>query len=289
MSETLGGDALLAALLIDSHICLDDMTPDELPSRVGPYEVIEPLGRGRDGQAYLARDPESERGVALKHFNRDSPFSNRELADLAQRLGGVQDPSIVPIRGILRIGSRIVVSMDYVSEPTLADRDLPLASGLKLLERIAKACDVAHQAGLVHGDLRPGNLLLGPQPRILDLGLASLFRDANPPFGVPSYMAPEVAHRSPPTPASDVYSLGAILYELLCGVPPFGDRDEEEVLARLKEGEAPRSPRSRVAEAPRALERVALQALARHPASRQPSAAEFAADLAAYNAESSQK
>ena len=79
MSELLGGaDSAFIAELIDSHICPDDLTPDDLPSEVGPYEVIEPLGRGRDCQVYLARDPSSDRAVALKHFERGSPWSKRE-------------------------------------------------------------------------------------------------------------------------------------------------------------------------------------------------------------------
>lgn len=286
MNELLGGpDAAFIAELIDSHIRPEDLTPDDMPSKVGPYHVIEPLGRGRDGQAYLARGPGSERAVALKHFDRDSACSERELQALLRRLQSVEDRAIVPIRAILRVDKRIVVCMDYVTEATLADRDLTLTKGLAYLERVARVCNTAHQAGLVHGDLRPGNFLLGAQPRILDFGLAELFADRRVPFGAPPYLAPEVARGAAPSPASDVYSLGAVLYELLCGVPPFGIDSDKEVLARLKGGEAPRSPRSRAPETPRALERIALQALARDPRGRQESAGAFAEDLATWNTE----
>jgi serine/threonine protein kinase len=286
VSELLGGvDSAFIAELIDSHICPEDLTPDDMPSEVGPYEVIEPLGRGRGSQVYLARDPDSERAVALKHFERGSPCSRRELKALTRRLSSLEERAIVPIRAILEVEERIVVCMDYVTEATLAERELALEEGLRCLERVARACNSAHQAGLVHGDLRPGNILLGPQPRILDFGVASVFAGGKEPFGAPAYMAPEVARGEEPAPASDVYSLGAILYELLCGVPPYGLDDDKEILIRLRGTEAPRSPRSRAPEVPRALERIALQALARDPRGRQESAGALAEDLATWSQE----
>ena len=272
----------LARELISGHILAADLrADDDLPEEIGRFHVVEPLGRGSQAQVFLAHDPLQAQGVALKRFARPSPLSPQSIRAHANKLLAWTDPSFVQIRALEFVEGRVVVAMDYVSGETWADRELPLAAGLELLERVARACHTLHSRGLVHGDLRPDNVLLGRNPRLLDHGLATLFPDA-PPYGSAPYLAHERARGATPTPAGDVYALGALLYELLCGVPPFGEIEEEEALQRLHEGQAPKAPRSLQPEAPRPLERIALQALARDPALRQESALEFAEDLAGW-------
>lgn len=288
MTETSAPAGLLDALaarLISGQILASDLRPqDDLPEEIGRFHVVEPIGRGTYAQVFLAHDPLQGQGVAIKRFRRASPLSGLELRALANKLLAWTDPRFVPVRALERAEGRVIVAMDYVSGETWADRELSLPRGLELLERVARACEDLHQRGLAHGDLRPDTVLLGPTPRLIDQGLAQLFPD-EPPYGAPPYLAHERARGGPPSPAADVYALGALLYELLCGVPPFGDADEDEVLERLREGQAPSAPRSLVPDCPRPLERIALQALARDPALRQESAREFADDLAGWRQE----
>src|SRR5262249_21034037 len=159
----------------------------------------------------------------------------------------------------------------------------------ELVARLAGAVHYAHRQGVVHRDLKPGNVLLTADgaPKVTDFGLArrlggetGLTRPGQP-LGTPEYMAPEQAQGRPASPATDVFSLGASLYRLLTGRPPYGGEAGAQALEQASQGR-PVPPRQVDRRVPRALERVCLRAMAADPGQRYPSAAALEEDLRRY-------
>lgn len=265
-------------------------------TEIGDYEVIRELGRGGMGVVYHARHRQLNRDVALKmilagkHAHQDE--IQRFLLE-ARAVARFQHPNIVQI---FDVGSRDGLpyfSLEYVDGVSLAEKNrndkFSAHQAARLIETLARAMQYAHDHGVLHRDLKPGNVLLTSTniPKISDFGLAKQLEDDDSAstrtgtvMGTPSYMSPEQARGDVRAlgPATDQYSLGAILYELLVGRPPFiGSRPVETIL-RVLEGE-PVAPRQLQPEVPIDLETICLKCLQKDASRRYRSCAELADDL----------
>ncbi len=273
---------------------------EERPNVPG-FEILEELGRGGMGVVYKARQMSLSRFVALKMILA-GPYAGAEhLARFraeAEAVASLQHPGIVQIHEIGSHAGRSYLALEYVPGGTLAGkcagRPLPPAEAARLVETLARSMHYAHQRGVVHRDLKPGNVLLTEdgQPKITDFGLAKRLETepgATPAgpltqsgaiLGTPAYMAPEQAggRRGAVGPAADVYALGAILYELLTGRPPFGGGSPVDVVLQVV-SEEPVAPRRVEPTCPPDLEAVCLQCLRKEPARRYAGAAALADDL----------
>ncbi|HQX23958.1 MAG TPA: protein kinase [Pseudomonadota bacterium] len=264
----------------------------------GDYELIEKLGQGGMGVVYRARQVALDREVAVKLLAA-GPWASRDFIERfrreAQSAARMQHPGIVSIFEVGAHDDLNYFSMQLVRGESLASllaregQQSPRRAAA-LLRTIAEAVDYAHSLGVLHLDLKPGNVLIDErgEPQVADFGLArrlddTLAADSDEVSGTPSYMAPEQAvlrsHKL--SPATDVYGLGAILYELLTGRPPFLGANPQATLQRVVEG-AVEPPRRLVPALPADLEAICLKCLAKDPAERYRDARALAADLAAF-------
>lgn len=270
-------------------------------TQLGEYELLDELGRGGMGVVYKARQASLERTVALKMFSRASAPTAADVARFraeAEAAARLDHPAIVPIYEVGQHDSQPYFTMKFVAGTTLAER---LAGGpmapreaAALLAPIARAVHFAHQRGVLHRDLKPSNILIDEEgrPHVSDFGLAKRVESdealtlSGAVLGTPSYMAPEQAAgtRGKLGPAADVYSLGAILYQMLTGRPPFQAATPMETLLSVLEQE-PLPPRLLNPRADRELEMVALKCLQKPVELRYASAKDLADDLEAYLAD----
>jgi tetratricopeptide (TPR) repeat protein len=263
--------------------------------RVGDYELLEPIAQGGMGVVYRARQVGINRVVALKMILAGrfaGPAEVRRFRSEAEAAGALDHESIVPVYEVGEHEGRHYFSMRYVAGGSLASRVADFtghpAESARLLARVARAVHHAHQHGVLHRDLKPSNVLLDEQgrPYVTDFGLAKRFdadsglTQSEAVVGTPSYMAPELASGGAKraTVAADVYGMGAILYELLSGRPPFQADTPLETLRRVREQE-PSSVRSLNPRVARDLETVCLTCLAKDPRRRYGSAEALADDL----------
>jgi WD40 repeat protein len=269
--------------------------PDKSVPAIPGYEVIEELGRGGMGVVFKATAQRLNRFVALKMIlagDLASTDAGARFLKEAESVAQLQHPQVVQIFRIGDFQGRPYLEMEYVNGGSLADRldGLPWTptGAARLIESLALAIHHAHLRGIVHRDLKPANILLTADgmPKVTDFGLAkSLGADigltrTDSIIGSPSYMAPEqTAGKSGQVgPATDVYSLGAILYELLTGRPPFRAATVLETLEQVRWAEP--APPSRIQPGlPVDLETIVLKCLEKEPARRYASAAELSAEL----------
>ncbi len=326
---------------------------DELPTLArasGPadaaavpgYEILAEVGRGGMGVVYQARHQRLNRLVALKMILAGGHAADPEHARFhreAEAAARLTHPNIVQIHEVGEAGGRPFLALEFVAGGSLAERvrgvPLPAPAAARLVERLARAMQYAHERGIVHRDLKPANILLQRSevrgqrsevkgqrseedtarslssdlcpltsdlcpltsdlcpltsdlwPKITDFGLAKLL-DADPGrtpsgavLGTPSYMAPEQAQGREVGPAADVYALGAILYELLTGRPPFRAATPVDTVLQVLTDE-PVPPRRLQPTTPHDLEVICLRCLAKEPRKRYASAAALADDLARF-------
>ena len=268
-------------------------TTDLLPPR---YEDATLIASGGMGRVYRATDRELRRDVAVKVLadryadNEDVRARFRREALAAARLSG--NPNIVTIFDVAEHQGRPMIVMEYLDGGSLETRvhgqgGCPPAQVLSWLEQAASALDAAHAAGVVHRDIKPGNLLLDRRDHVHvgDFGIASAagldsFTETGTILGTAGYLSPEQARGERATAASDRYSLAVVAYELLAGRRPFESESTTAEAARHATAPVP-SIHGDKSDLPRALDPVFRRGLAKDPAARYPSAAEFVAELRA--------
>jgi tetratricopeptide (TPR) repeat protein/tRNA A-37 threonylcarbamoyl transferase component Bud32 len=270
-----------------------------LPAVPG-YEVLGELGRGGMGVVYKVRQPRLNRVAALKMIlagDHAGPEDAARFLGEAEAVARLHHPNIVQVFACGDHDGHPYFEMEYVPGGSLADRldgtPWPPREAARLVETLARALDEVHRLGVVHRDLKPANVLLAADgtPKVADFGLAkwldgeSGLTRTDHVLGSPSYMAPEQAEGKAGAvgPAADVYSLGAVLYELLTGRPPFKAATALETLEQVKSAE-PVAPRRLQPKLPRDLETVCLKCLRKEPSRRYDSAADLAEDLRRFGA-----
>jgi serine/threonine-protein kinase len=270
-------------------------TPSFRLPEVPGYEILEVLGRGGMGVVYKARQLSLKRLVALKmlvagpHASPDLLARFRTEAEAVARL---QHPHIVPIYEVGQANGLPYFALEFVGGGTLARRldgvPQPAREAASMALTLARAMHFAHERGIIHRDLKPANVLLALDgtPKISEFGLAKSLEGSDGPtqtgdiMGTPSYMAPEQAGGVTKQigPAADVYALGAILYELLTGRPPFRAENSLETVRQVMV-EEPVPLRRLQPRVPRDLQTICLKCLEKSPHRRYPSAAALAEDL----------
>jgi WD40 repeat protein/serine/threonine protein kinase len=275
----------------------------QMPAVLGDYELLGVLGKGGMGLVYRARQRSANRIVALKVIRQDQlenrrPEDRREWLERfrteAQAAARLEHDHIVPVYEVGASEGELFYSMRYVEGRSLSEmhRAGPLSPrrAAAYLEPIARAVHFAHTHGIVHRDLKPSNILvdMSDRPFVTDFGLAKWVESAGDKtltgqaLGTPPYMSPEQARNAARVgPASDVYSLGATLYDLLTGRPPFQAADPVETLRQIRE-EEPAPPRRLNPAIERDLETITLKCLHKEPERRYKSAAALADDLRAF-------
>jgi tetratricopeptide (TPR) repeat protein len=264
-----------------------------LPRLLGGYELLEEVGRGGMGVVYKARQASLNRLVALKMVLAGSHAGPDALARFlheAEIIARLRHPHVVQVYDYGSHDGTPYFSLEYLEGGSLADRlkgqPQPPAPAAQMVLTLARAVQAAHEQGVVHRDLKPANVLLAADgtPKVVDFGLAKRGASGQTAtgqvLGTPSYMAPEQAggQSKEVGPAADVYALGAILYELLTGRPPFQGATTWDTL-QLVVGADPVPVRRLQPQVPRDLETVCLKCLEKEPARRYASAALLADDL----------
>ena len=276
-------------------------TTGPLPRSFGAYELVEEIGRGAMGVVYKAWDKGLKRFVALKMILRGPHASATEQGRFraeAQAAARLSHPNIVPVYQVGDQDGQAYFCMKHVTGRTLAARiaagPLPQKQAAAYIAAIAHAVQHAHEKGILHRDLKPSNILIDEAecPLVTDFGLAKrVVADASQPVesltqtgaivGTPSYMAPEQTEGKPATPASDVYALGAILYEMLTGRPPFLAASVVETLLLIR-AEEPVRPKLLNPAIDTDLELICRKCLEKRPEHRYARAADLARDLEAF-------
>lgn len=263
--------------------------------RLGRFEIRRELGRGRFGVVFLAWDPRLQRQVALKVPQFDAaidPELRERFRGEALSAGQLQHPGIVALYDVGQHAGIDYLAMAYVEGMTLSERlqsgPLPPADAARLVVQLATAVQHAHEQGVIHRDLKPGNVLLDKagQPQVTDFGLARRLSESamrathtGQVLGTPAYMSPEQATgQSDIGPASDVYALGVILYETITGRPPFQAATFVEAVEFILNRD-PLPPSKLNPKLPRELDAIACKCLEKRTAARYMSAQELAEDL----------
>lgn len=276
------------------------------------YQIVRPLGSGGSGDVWEGWDQLLQRAVAIKLLRSAAPGlqETQRMLQEAAALGRLSHPHIVGVYEVQARGHQPALIMEYISGPTLAQalRGQPCSAttAARLTEMLSSAVTHAHDHGVIHRDLKPSNILLQPLPsaeprvdspravledycpKIADFGLARLLDErsltvSGQQLGTPSYMAPEQVAAVPGSsgPLLDVYGLGAVLYELLTGRPPFASSDPALTMAMILR-EDPVPPKRLVPSTPRDLETICLKCLAKVPGQRYQTVAALRADLTAF-------
>jgi serine/threonine protein kinase len=294
-NSTPGSQDLISFSQLDLPSQLGDGSRESLLGRFGDYELLNEIAHGGMGVVYKARQVSLNRIVAVKMILRGALASNEDIERFtleAKAVAKLAHPQIVVIHDVGRCDDQYFYSMEFVEGRSLAEviRGGPVAprKAAEYAEQIARAIHFAHQNGVVHRDIKPSNVLVdvGGRARVTDFGLAKHVDRGDDLtltgqiVGTPAYMAPEqiTNRRGEIGPACDIYGLGALLYELLTGRPPFGARDHFSTLLQVLECD-PQLPRQLNLAVPRALEIICLKCLEKEPQHRYASAAELADDL----------
>lgn len=262
--------------------------------RIGPYELIEELGRGGMGRVYAARQIGLGRIVALKAISvgpGTPPDLEMRFLREAQTIARLRHPHIVGVHDSGQADGYVYFSMDYIEGRDLAGCARGDALGFKdaavLMHKVAGALAYAHGQGVIHRDLKPSNILMdGDEPKLADFGLAAELEAGGDltrftsVIGTPHYLAPEAMSGGSAAlgVASDIYSLGVVLFQLLTGRTPYAGASPAELPAMVA-GTEPPSPRLLAPAVPKDLDTICLKCLERDPARRYPSAEALADDL----------
>jgi eukaryotic-like serine/threonine-protein kinase len=272
------------------------LTQTSRPAQLGRYRLLDTIGEGTMGTVYLAEDSTLGRQVALKvpHLDPRDDRALRRFYREARTAAAIEHPNLCPVYDVGEADGLPYLTMPHLDGPALSElvgpeRPWPPAEAVHLVRRLALAAGVLHRQGLVHRDIKPGNVILRPggEPVLMDFGLARPFgasgdlTEPGMPLGTPAYMAPEQALGTTDIgPAADVYSLGAILYHLLTGSRPF-EGPVAAVYAQIL-NTPPEAPSSRRPGLDPRLDALCLRALAKRPEDRLADAGALAAALTAY-------
>src|SRR5205823_2062160 len=267
----------------------------EILGELGDYELLEEVGRGGQGVVFRARQKSLNRTVALKVISLGQWASKAHLKRFrreAEAAASLDHPSIVPIYEVGEREGACYFSMKFVEGGQLDEvvkrAPMSIRQAAELIAKVARTVHYAHEHGILHRDIKPGNILLDTkgEPQLTDFGLARLVEAESTVtrtmevMGTPSYMAPEQAagEYTKLSNATDVYGLGAVLYQLLTGHPPFAGSTTYEIIKLLLDSE-PRPPRLLNPKIDRELSTICLKCLEKDPRRRYSSALALAEDL----------
>jgi len=267
----------------------------ELLGELGDYELLEEVGRGGQGVVFRARQKSLDRIVALKVISLGQWASKAHLKRFrleAEAAAKLEHPGIVPIHEVGERDGSCYFSMKFVEGGQLDEvarrEPIPIRQAAELIAKVARTVHYAHEHGILHRDIKPGNILLDAkgEPHLTDFGLVRLVESESSVthtlevLGTPSYMAPEqaVGNNAAVSSVTDVYGLGAVLYQLLTGQPPFAGGTTYETIKLLLDTE-PRQPRQLNPKIDRDLSTICLKCLEKDPARRYSSALALAEDL----------
>jgi serine/threonine-protein kinase len=267
------------------------------PQHLGRFEIVRLLGRGGMGAVYLAEDRKIGRPVAVKQIRIEREAGEAALAESRARFdvelraaGRLSHPNIATVYDAFETGDSYCIALEYVPGISLDERlkagpPLTALATARLGGQIAAGLDYAHQRGIVHRDIKPGNILLSEdgEAKITDFGIAKLasldVTQTGIALGTPSYMSPEQIQSQPLDGRSDQFALGVLLYQMLTGRLPFAGGNAHSVLYKILHDE-PERPGAINAGLPPAVDRVLAKALAKEPAGRYATCAELARELA---------
>ncbi|MEN3297547.1 MAG: eukaryotic-like serine/threonine-protein kinase [Burkholderiales bacterium] len=277
-------------------------------SRIGRFYVTRELGRGTVGCVYLGHDPVLGRDLALKTFNSRLPPADRhkfeqQFINEARAAGRLSHPNIVTIYDACIEGATIYIAMEYLqgrelNKVLLQGHRFTPDEVASIIWKLADALEHAHQNGVVHRDIKPANIFMvqDEQPKLVDFGIArapnrigdglayedesfTLFQ--NNLLGTPNYMSPEQAMGKQVDARTDIYSLGAVMYEMLVGRKPF-QTDDPDKLLQLIAYKAPSAPHEIDSSVPGVLSRIVMKAMSKRPEKRYQSAEKMALDIKRY-------
>ena len=269
--------------------------PSRIQMEFGDYELLQEIGRGGQGVVYRARQKSLNRIVALKVIGLGQWATKAHVKRFrleAEAAASLEHPCIVPIYEVGERDGACYFSMKFVEGGQLDEvvRRAPMSirQAVELIAKVARTVHYAHEHGILHRDIKPGNILLDAngEPHLTDFGLARLLETESSithtldVLGTPSYMAPEqaVGNNAAVSRATDVYGLGAVLYQLLTGQPPFAGGTTYETIKLLLDTE-PRQPRLLNPKVNRDLSTICLKCLEKDPQRRYASALALAEDL----------
>jgi len=247
------------------------------------YQLLEKLGSGGMADVFRARDLMLDRIVAIKVLRKDyssNPDFQNYFRMEARSAANLSHPNIVTVHDFGFADNLLFIVMEFIPgkdlKQLIRERGrFSVEAGIPLIIQACAGLGYAHRAGLVHCDVKPHNLLVAPDGRlkVTDFGIARALATITPGehtdvvWGSPLYFSPEQAQGEAPSPASDVYSLGVVMYELLCGTPPFTASSSSE-LARLHISARPIPIREYIPDIPTALEEIIMKVLSKEPAAR---------------------
>jgi len=267
--------------------------PVHAPRQLGRYQLVSRLGEGGMGEVYQAWDPQLNRHVALKVLKADDAVQRRRFLQEARAQARVDHPHVCRIYEAGEPDGRPVIAMQFIRGQSLrqAAEQMTLEEKVRVMRQVAEALHAAHRLGLIHRDVKPGNVMMERtdegewRPYVMDFGLAREqaaegLTVTGEVLGTPQYMAPEQARGDAAAldRRTDIYSIGATLYELLAGRPPFIGDGPVQVLLHLLQDE-PETLRRLDARIPRDLETITMKCLEKEPQRRYASARAVAEDL----------
>ncbi len=270
--------------------------PAEKAEHIGRYRVVSEIGRGAMGIVYLGEDEGLGRRVAIKTIlaSMDSLEQAGYLARFKQEakaLGGLNHPSIITVFEFGDEGGIAYLAMEYLEGKDLRElinaRRLDLSSAVDVAAQVAEGLAFAHGRGVVHRDIKPGNVMVieGNRAKVMDFGIArvrtsDLKTQTGLMLGSPRYMSPEQVLGRAVDHRSDIFSLGLVLYEMLTGAPPFGGNDVHQIMYQICNGRAP-PPSAANPAVTRSLDLIVAKALEKDLGARYQDASAMAADLRA--------
>ena len=266
------------------------------PKQLGRYRLVAELGRGAMGLVYKAEDPLLNRTVAIKTIIlMDDPAARAEYEarffQEAKAAGGLNHPNLITIHDVGREGDIAYMAMELLEGTELRELvtrgRLPLRFGLEVAAQVADGLAYAHGRGVVHRDIKPGNIMImrDRRAKIMDFGIArvrasDIKTQTGAILGSPKYMSPEQVASQPADYRSDIFSLGVVLYEIAAGGPPFSAPTITQLMQQIATA-VPRPPSATNPEVPAMLDLIVAKTLEKQPGARYQSAAELAKDLRA--------